>query len=64
MFEFCLHVAHTGDDLQHLRMEGIELLTLLEVFLLLREVTNDRGHTGHGLTQVIAGGLDGFTRQK
>ena len=37
-----------------------ELLTLLKVFFLLREVTDDRGHSGHRLAQVVAGSLDGF----
>ena len=63
MLQFCLHVTHAGDDLQHLGVESIELLTLLKVFLLLGEITDDGGHTGHGLTQVIAGGLDGLTLQ-
>ena len=61
MLQTGLHVTHAGDDLQHLRVEGVELLTLFECLLLLGEVADDGGHTGHRLTQILTGGLDLLT---
>ena len=41
-------------------MQGIQLLFLFECRLLLREVADDRGHTGHRLAQIVTGSLDLF----
>ena len=36
-----LHISHTGDNLQHLRVEGVKLLLLFKRFLFLCEVSYD-----------------------
>ena len=58
MFQRRLHIRYTGDDLQHLRVEGVELFALFERALLLGQVTDDRCHAGHGLAQLVARCLD------
>ena len=63
MLQAGLHVTHAGDDLQHLRVEGVKLFALLECLLLFGEVTDDRSHAGHRLTQILTGGLDLLTLQ-
>jgi hypothetical protein len=56
-----LHIAYTCDNLQHLRVESIQLLALLKRFFLLRKVTDDRGHASHWLAQILTGSFDLLT---
>ena len=52
-----LHIADTGDELQHLGVKGVELFALLQCALFLGEVHDDSCHARHRLAQVVTGRL-------
>ena len=53
-----LHLRDAGDDLQHLEVERVQLLTAFQRLFALCHVADDGCHAGHGLAQLVAGQLD------